>query len=437
MVVQGSKFITSHKLYYKTKNGVNIIDNDNNLQVDELLKFAMDNGMIDISYMQEQVEMKKREEILKRHPYNIWEDKNEYWNTYLPDGNKRRRIKKKDKNDLIDIVVMFWKSESHNSFKERYDIWIDRQIACGRSDNTIYKYKCDFKRFFLGDEICEKEITKINDEYICLFIQRLLKRKQITYRALKGMFGYMNGVFEKAIIDKVIENNPCKYVDLPTFKCQCEEEKGNITTKRILSTEEKNSLLRKLNTSYDCKPNYIVKYAVELAMYTGMRVGELSALRWEDIDFNKKEIIIRHSEKQSRLTKEYTVSTTKNCKVRVIPLTDEMQDVLFRAKEAEIKNGFLTEYVFSNENGRIHARVISNCARNTTMSKEFSNPKSIHAIRRTVNSDMRCNGVSPIVTAALLGHTVKVNSENYTYDVSDMSYKQSVVAQINKNIKCV
>lgn len=50
---------------------------------------------------------------------------------------------------------------------------------------------------------------------------------------------------------------------------------------------------------------------------------------------------------------------------------------------------------------------------------------------------MRCNGVSPIVTAALLGHTVKVNSENYTYDVSDMSYKQSVVAQINKNTRCV
>lgn len=404
---------------------------------EELLKYVVENGMIDLSYVQEQIEMRKREEILKKHPYRIWEDKNGYWNTYLPNSNERKRIKKRNKDDLIDIIVTFLKSESHNSFKERYDIWIERQIACGRSDNTIYKYRCDFKRFFLGDEICDKQITKINDEYICLFIQRLLKQKQITYRALKGMFGYMNGVFEKAIIDKVIERNPCKYVDLPTFKCLCKEEREKLTNKRILTASEKISLLKKLDSSNDCKPNYIVKYAVELAMYTGMRVGELSALRWEDIDFTKKEIVVRHSEKHSRLTKEYTISTTKNCKIRKIPLTEEMQDVLLRVKEIEIKNGFLTEYVFSNEQGRIHARVISNCVRTRTASKEFSNPKSIHAIRRTVNSDMRCNGVSPIVTAALLGHTVKVNNENYTYDVSDMDYKQSVIAEINRKTKCV
>ena len=172
-------------------------------------------------------------------------------------------------------------------------------------------------------------------------------------------------------------------------------------------------------------------------MYTGMRVGELAALRWEDINFSQKEIIVRHSEKHNRLTNEYTISTTKNSKIRKIPLTDEMQDVLLRVKEAEIKNGFISEWVFSDENGRVHSRVISNCARNRTASKEFTNQKSIHAIRRTINSDMRCNGVSPVVTASLLGHTVKVNNENYTYDVSDMSYKASVISDINRNTKCI
>ena len=405
---------------------------------DELLKFAIENGMIDLSYVQEQIKMKARKEILKKHPYKIWEDKNGYWHTYLPKENgQRQSIKRKLKDDLIDIVVSFWETKTNNSFKERYNIWIERQKRCGRSDNTIYKYKCDFKRFFMDDEICDKDISQIDDEYICVFIQQLLKNKQVTYRALKGMFGYMNGVFEKAVIDKAINSNPCKYVDLPTFKQFCKDEKEKLASERTLTIKEKNALLKKLNSSYDGKPNYIAKYAVELAMYTGMRVGELAALRWEDINFSQKEITVKHSEKYNQMTKEYTISTTKNSKIRKIPLTDEMRDVLLRVKEIEIKNGFITEYVFSNENGRIHSRVISNCARNRTMTKEFSNPKSIHAIRRTVNSDMRCNGVSPVIAASLLGHTVKVNNENYTYDVSDMSYKTSIISEINKKTKCM
>lgn len=392
--------------------------------------------MIDLSHMEEQVNMKKREEIIKKHPYNIWQDKNGFWHTYLPIGNgQRKSVKRKNQKDLEDVVISYWKSKQSNSFKDRYDIWVDRQKKCGRSDNTIYKYRCDFKRFFEDDKICKEDISRINDEYICLFIQRLLGRKQIQYRALKAMFGYMNGVFEKAIIDKVIDSNPCKYVDLPTFKHLCQEEKEKSVSERTLSVTEKNVLLKKLNC--DNKPDYIVKYAVELAMYTGMRVGELAALRWEDINFSQKEITIRHSEKHNRLTNEYTISTTKNSKVRKIPLTDEMEDVLLRVKEVEIKNGFISEWVFSDENGRVHSRVISNCARNRTASKEFTNQKSIHAIRRTINSDMRCSGVSSVVAASLLGHTVKVNNENYTYDISDMDYKTAIISDINKNTKCI
>ncbi len=406
------------------------------MDINELLKFALNNGMIDLSHMKEQIDMKKREEILKKHPYKVWQDKNEFWHTYLPTQNgQRKSIKRKNKSDLDNIIISYWESKHGNSFRERYDIWIDRQKKCGRSDNTIYKYQCDFKRFFEGDKICKEDISRIDDEYICLFIQRLLGEKKIPYRALKGMFGYMNGVFEKAIIDKVISNNPCKYVDLPTFKHLCQEEREKSASERTLSNAEKNALLKKLNS--DNKPDYIVKYAVELAMYTGMRVGELAALRWEDIDFYQKEITIRHSEKHNRLTNEYIISTTKNSKIRKIPLTDEMKDVLLRVKEVEIKNGFISEWVFSDESGRVHSRVISDCARNRTASKEFTNQKSIHAIRRTINSDMRCNGVSPVVAASLLGHTVKVNNENYTYDVSDMEYKSSIISDINKNTKCI
>lgn len=60
--------------------------------------------------------------------------------------------------------------------------------------------------------------------------------------------------------------------------------------------------------------------------------------------------------------------------------------------------------------------------------------KSIHALRRTLNSKMRCEGVSSIVASSILGHTEKVNNSNYTYDVSDNQYKINMMSNINREI---
>lgn len=401
----------------------------------ELLKFALENGMIDTALVQEKIEMQKREEILKKHPYKIWKGTDEKWHTYLPnEDGTRKSVKRKSEKDVKDIVIRFWESKNTYSFKARFDIWVDRQKKCGRSDNTIYKYETDYIRFFKGDKFEELKVQNITDECISEFIIRLLKRKEIPYRALKSLYGYMNGVFDKCIIDKLISDNPCKYIDLPIYKQYCKEVKPKTAEERTLSDLESKALMKKLDAAYDRKPSYIVQYAVELSMYTGMRVGELSGLKWEDIDFSNKTLRICRSEKYNRKTKEYYISTTKNDKIRVIPLTPEMEDVFLRVKKVEMMNGFLEEFVFCDRNGRIHARTISDCVRNRTMSKEFEHTKSIHAIRRTLNSNLRCSGVSATVAASILGHTEKVNEENYTYDVSNMDYKTSIISELNRKV---
>lgn len=135
---------------------------------------------------------------------------------------------------------------------------------------------------------------------------------------------------------------------------------------------------------------------------------------------NNKNLSFR---KNSRLKKERYISSAKNDKIRVIPLTDDMARVLRKVKEFEFKNGWLGEYVFQDDRGRVYASRISDCAVNNTTTSEFHNKKSIHAIRRTLNSNMKCAGVSGTVAASLLGHTEKVNEENYTYDVSSMEEK--------------
>ena len=112
-----------------------------------------------------------------------------------------------------------------------------------------------------------------------------------------------------------------------------------------------------------------------------------------------------------------------------------MARVLRKVKEFEFKNGWLGEYVFQDDRGRVYASRISDCAVNNTTTAEFHNKKSIHAIRRTLNSNMKCAGVSGTVAASLLGHTEKVNEENYTYDVSSMEEKSKIHGMCWKSIK--
>ncbi len=45
---------------------------------------------------------------------------------------------------------------------------------------------------------------------------------------------------------------------------------------------------------------------------------------------------------------------------------------------------------------------------------------------------MKCNGVSTTAAAALLGHTEKVNEENYTYDVLSMDEKKKIMKKAGK-----
>lgn len=59
-----------------------------------MLNYAVENGIIDLSCVQNMIEMKKREEILKNHLYEIYQGKDGKWYTYILD-NDNKRVKKK------------------------------------------------------------------------------------------------------------------------------------------------------------------------------------------------------------------------------------------------------------------------------------------------------------------------------------------------------
>lgn len=403
---------------------------ENRISDSELLRFAIDNGILDYEAVTQRLEMSRKQKYLDMHNRSIWYADDGYFKTKLPKGDGTYAlIKRKTRSALEDEIVRYYEVHS-KTFKERFDIWIERQKIMGRSDNTIEKYKSDYNRFFAGYPIEDKDICDIDDEYIARHLTKVLSEKQIRWRALKDAFGYMNGVFEKSIRDRLIEFNPCNFIDLPIFKSKCYMPPVKTLTERTLNKNDTHTLLDKLHNPAAHNTNLMANFAIEMALFTGMRVGELAGLMWQDIIYQEGYICIRHSEKYNRATKEYYISITKNGKERLFPLTDQIRDLLERIRDYEYEQGFICEFVFADKNGRLSKSKISDAMRNKTMSGDFSSVKSIHAIRRTFNSNLKCNGVSTTVASSLLGHTERVNEQNYTYDVSGMIEKTMMIERI-------
>ena len=102
-----------------------------NLDSQEMLKYAIENGMIDMAQIQQKIEMQKREEIIKKHPYKIYQGADKKWYTYLPDDEKGRLLKKRStKQDLEDMVISFWKQKQEDpTIDAIFHEWIESKVS--------------------------------------------------------------------------------------------------------------------------------------------------------------------------------------------------------------------------------------------------------------------------------------------------------------------
>ena len=412
-----------------------------------LLKYAVDNGMIDLSYVQEQIEMNKRKELLKKHPYKIWEGKDGKWRTYLPDEEKGRILKKRStENAIKDMIVEYYlqeakneskcekeKKRNENRFSSCFEAWKNKQIAYGISGNTVYKYEYDYKRFFEGTDFEGLDIRNITEEDITIFIISRIKKLNLKEKAGKALWGYISGVFRSAKINKRIMDDPCQYVDTKSFfKFYDKEVKSQ--SDRVLNDKEIEMIMERIALDHKEKSWYMPSYAVELGIYTGMRAGELAGLKWENVFIDKRIIVISKSEKYNGINKEYHLSSTKTYKSREFPISDEIMMLFIKIKKVQDKYGCYNGFVFSTSVGNVHCRTISDCMRNKCIQIGMKHTKGMNAVRRTVNSRIRCAGISATVAASLLGHTEEVNNLNYTYDITGMDYKMEIVEKMNKEM---
>ena len=407
----------------------------------DVLQYAIDNGIIDLRYIQQQIDMDKRKKILSAHPYKlVYNEKKGRWYTRFKGENGIIQRNRPTRNELEDLVVEFYENgESFEkkidtyTFAEAHDRWMEVQEEYGKNPNTLYKHESDWRRFFSGTKFAKMNILTMTPHDIEVFMLDKIKTMNLKRQAGVDLFGCINGVFYSAVMDRRIpkDENPCDLVDKKRFNRFYNKERKP-QSQRTLSFEEIERLIERLNHDVTERPTSLSPYGVRLSLLTGMRSGEICGLRWSNVTDDA--IIICESEKYNQLAKEYYISDTKTEKDRTMPITEGLRLFLDDMKKLQEQYGATEDFVISTSAGKLHTRNLSDYMIKASKKLGFEISKNIHAIRRTFNSYLREGGTSALLAGSIIGNTAEVNENHYTYDICDIDTKNKLVSDVENKM---
>ncbi len=148
---------------------------------------------------------------------------------------------------------------------------------------------------------------------------------------------------------------------------------------------------------------------VRVAAYAGLRRGELVALRWRDVDFTGRKIIVRRS-----LSGEIEVRSTKSRRAREVPLPDQAAAALHRLSQ---RGDFVgaDDYVFVSRFGR--RLDPSALRRRFERARDAAGlePLRFHDLRHTYGSLLVAGGIDLASVKSAMGHSRITTTERYLH----------------------
>lgn len=264
--------------------------------------------------------------------------------------------------------------------------------------------KNNYKRTF-GFYIGTKKLNEIKPMDVQQAINAMEQAK-MSNSTMREALGRLRECMEYAVGNQLISVNPCLIVEVPwTFKKVKEEI--------ALTQTEQNALLDEVEDSWYKEMFYFM-------CLTGVRVGELGGLKWEDIDFKRKVISIQRSLSCSYyngVKRELLVTPKTINSMREIPFIGEMEDILQSQKKKQIQ---LKKELGSRWRSK---KVIKRLKEKEAVAAVQENrpPREIrdfhpHSLRHTFATRCFENKMEPKVVQTLLGHSsISITLNIYTH----------------------
>ncbi len=215
--------------------------------------------------------------------------------------------------------------EQKEGYDQSFAYYCDSWLASNGGSlkvSSLNRYENDIKNHikpFFG----EKLPSDITSEEVDSFSRMLLQQQGLSPKTVRNILALFHSVF--VFIRKRTQWN----LREPEIIYPKERRKAV----RVLDEKEEERFMRFLVREMD-----ICKFAVYMALRTGMRIGEICALRWLDISFDARTISICHTAQRIRNTEEGAGTKTKimigppksESSCRMIPLMPDMAALCMR-----------------------------------------------------------------------------------------------------------
>ena len=239
----------------------------------------------------------------------------------------RKKEAEINKNQEYGIYTTDW------TLNEIFDRYLEQNTKL--KERTRHKYKDEYDRWVGSKWIGKRKISTIVKSDIAKFYKEL-SDSGLSNGTIKCVHKYISGALNMAYEDDMIRRNYAASCIEPYLKTAKKEGMTKEETDKFLTTAE--------NATFG--KNYLL--AFKLMLLTGMRVGEVTGLTWDDVNLKEKYIDVNHQfvlgDDKSRTTYHIDVTKTENG-TRRVPMSDDLFELLKELK----KDTYFDAYKFKAE----------------------------------------------------------------------------------------
>ncbi len=281
--------------------------------------------------------------------------------------------------------------------------------------------------------IAELKLNQITIEIMQQYINEI--DAKYSHSILKKVIEIISPPLKLALIEEKISFNVLDFISIPrkkniididkdpNEKFFYENDEVEKIVKACIANYGKEETLRN-NKRYRYAPVYV------LLLNTGMRIGELVCLTWNDIDFDKKTIRINKTVSTVKNRGNYIADTKKVDIIttpktpnsnRYIPMNETAIVLLEELKERQKNDGIVSKFVISTLEGNMMSVRVMEQTFQRICEEHNIKSKGLHALRHTFGSMLLSKGVDIKVISKVLGHsTVKFTYDRYIHIINNM-----------------